>query len=215
MDKINFAKYIDHTNLKPTATKKDIQKLCSEALKFGFCSVCVNPFWVKYASKLLKNSEVKIAAVIGFPLGANSSEIKKQEALEAAKNGATELDMVINQGLFKMGEYDKVLDDINGVCKAGTTVKVIIETSNLSLGEIEKLCEIVNQSNAQFIKTSTGFIGDGAKLEHIKLMKQKMQSNKFVKASGGIRDAKTFIDMINAGADRIGTSSGVKILSEL
>ncbi len=215
MDKINFAKYIDHTNLKPTATKKDIQKLCSEALKFGFCSVCVNPFWVKYASKLLKNSEVKIAAVIGFPLGANSSEIKKQEALEAAKNGATELDMVINQGLFKMGEYDKVLDDINGVCKAGTTVKVIIETSNLSLGEIEKLCEIVNQSNAQFIKTSTGFIGDGAKLEHIALMKQKMQSNKFVKASGGIRDAKTFIDMINAGADRIGTSSGVKILSEL
>ena len=210
-----YCKYIDHTNLKPTATQEDIKKLCEEAKKYGFYSVCVNPFWVKYAKEQLNNSNVKIACVIGFPLGANSTEIKKMEAIEAVKNGAEELDMVINQGLLKMEKYNEVLADINAVCEAGVLVKVIIETSNLSEEEIAKMCEIVNKSNAEFIKTSTGFIGDGAKEEHIKLMRKLMLPNKQVKASGGIRDYQSFIKMINSGADRIGTSSGVKILSEI
>ena len=209
-----ISKYIDHTNLKPTATELDIKKLCAEAKQYNFYSVCVNPCWVKLAKNELKNSSVKIACVIGFPLGTNSSQIKKQEAFEAVKNGAEELDMVINQGLLKMQKYNEVLSDINAVCEAGVPVKVIIETSNLTLDEIVKMCEIVNKSNAQFIKTSTGFIGDGAKEEHIKLMRQKMLPNKYVKASGGIRDKQTFLKMVSAGADRIGTSSGVKIIEE-
>lgn len=206
------SKYIDHTLLKPIATKEDIKKLCNEAIEYDFYSVCVNPYYVEYAAQLLQGSDVKVACVIGFPLGANTTEIKKLEAKEAVKNGAGELDMVINQGLFKMGEYQAVLDDINAVCEAGVPVKVIIETSQLNSDEIAKLCEIVNQSNALYIKTSTGFVGEGARLEDVKLMANKMAQGKLVKASGGIRDAETFEKMVRAGASRIGTSSGTKLV---
>ena len=206
------SKYIDHTLLKPIATKDDIKKLCEEAIEYDFYSVCVNPYYVEYAAKLLQGSDVKVACVIGFPLGANTTEIKKLEAKQAVENGAGELDMVINQGLFKMGEYQAVLDDINAVCEAGVPVKVIIETSQLGQDEISKLCEIVNQSNALYIKTSTGFVGEGARLEDVCLMANKMAQGKFVKASGGIRDAETFEKMVQAGASRIGTSSGTKLV---
>ena len=209
---MKLSKYIDHTLLKPVATKEDIVKLCAEAKRFDFYSVCVNPCYVELASNELKGTDVKVACVIGFPLGANSTEIKKLEAIEAVKNGAGELDMVINQGLFKMGEYDQVVADINAVCEAGVPVKVIVETSQLNQEEIAKLCELVNISNALFIKTSTGFVGDGAKLEDVKLMRELMLETKLVKASGGIRDKETFLKMIEAGADRIGTSSGTKLV---
>ena len=126
---MKLSKYIDHTLLKPTATEEDIIKLCKEAKEFDFYSVCVNPCHVKLASEKLKGTDIKVACVIGFPLGANTCEIKKQEALEAVKNGATELDMVINQGFFKMGKYNEVIDDINAVCESGVLVKVIVETS--------------------------------------------------------------------------------------
>ena len=129
---MKLSKYIDHTLLKPVATKEDIVKLCAEAKQFDFYSVCVNPCYVELASNELKGTDVKVACVIGFPLGANSTEIKKLEAIEAVKNGAGELDMVINQGLFKMGEYDQVVADINAVCEAGVPVKVIVETSQLN-----------------------------------------------------------------------------------
>lgn len=206
------SKYIDHTLLKPIATKDDIKKLCEEAIEYDFYSVCVNPYYVEYAASLLKGTDVKVACVIGFPLGANTTEIKKLEAVEAVKNGAGELDMVINQGLFKMGEYDAVLDDINAVCQAGVPVKVIIETSQLDQSEIAKLCEIVNKSNALYIKTSTGFVGEGARLDDVKLMASLMAEGKLVKASGGIRDSETFSKMVEAGATRIGTSSGTKLI---
>ena len=207
-----FNKFIDHTLLKPTATKDDIIKLCQEAKQYNFYSVCVNPCYVKLAAEILKDTDVKVACVIGFPLGANTTEIKRLEAKEAVKNGASELDMVINQGLFKIGEYDKVIEDINAVCQAGVLVKVIIETSQLNQQEISKLCELVNQSNATYIKTSTGFVGEGARVEDIVLMRKLMNKDKFVKASGGIRDKETFLKMIQAGADRIGTSSGIKLI---
>lgn len=212
---MNFSKYIDHTLLKPTATESDIIKLCKEAKTFNFYSVCVNPCYVETAKKYLKNTDIKIACVIGFPLGTTTTDIKRAEALEAVKNGATELDMVINNGLFKQKKYDEVISEINAVCESGAVVKVIIETSQHSTEEISLLCDIVNKSNATYIKTSTGFVGDGANIENIKLMKQKMNTNKKVKASGGIRSKEEFLDMINAGADRIGTSSGVKIITEL
>lgn len=212
---MNYSKYIDHTNLKPTATEDDIIKLCDEAIKYNFYSVCVNPCFVKLAKKQLNNTNIKVACVIGFPLGANSSKIKKLEAIEAVENGADELDMVINQGLLKAKKYKEVLEDINAVCEAGVLVKVIVETSNLNQKEIEDVCEIVNYSNAQFIKTSTGFIGEGAKVEDITLMQKLINQDKKVKASGGIRDKETFLQMIQAGADRIGTSSGVKIIKDL
>lgn len=209
---MKLSKYIDHTLLKPTATKDDILKLCSEAKQYDFYSVCVNPYFVKFASEQLAGTDVKVACVIGFPLGANSTGIKRAEAVEAVKAGASELDMVINQGLFKMGEYEKVVEDINAVCEAGVPVKVIVETSQLNSQEIAKLCELVNISNATFIKTSTGFVGEGAKLEDVRLMRELMLEGKYVKASGGIKDKETFLKMIEAGADRIGTSSGTKLV---
>lgn len=210
--KIN--KFIDHTILKPDATENDIKKICKEAMEYNFYSVCVNPCFVKLAKEKLKNSDVKVACVIGFPLGANTTEVKKFEAQTAVLDGADELDMVINVGKLKEKNYQYILDDINAVCSVGAVVKVIIETSLLTEEEIIKMCEIVNKSNALFIKTSTGFTSEGAKLEHIKLMKKHMLQTKKIKASGGIRDNETLIKMIEAGATRIGTSSGVKILSK-
>lgn len=212
---MNYSKYIDHTLLKPTATYDDIRKICNEAKEYNFFSVCVNPYFVAFAKNELRGTDIKIACVIGFPLGMNATAIKADEAKKAVADGANELDMVVNMGLFKAGKYDEVVKDINAICGLGADVKVIIETSELNSEEIIKMCDIVNKSDALFIKTSTGFIGDGAKLEDVKLMKEHMNANKKIKASGGIRDAKTFLDMVAAGADRIGTSSGAKIMSEL
>ncbi len=211
---MNFNKYIDHTILKSNASHEDIIKLCNEAKEYGFYSVCVNPCFVKLCKNMLEGSGVKVACVIGFPLGANLTEVKKYEAQMAVNDGADELDMVINIAKLKEKDYEFVLNDINAVCEVGAVVKVIIETSVLTEDEIVKMCEIVNKSNALFIKTSTGFVGDGARLEHIKLMKKHMLSTKKIKASGGIRDKETFIKMIEAGAERIGTSSGIKIVGE-
>lgn len=206
------SKYIDHTLLKPTATKADIKKLCEEAIEHDFYSVCVNPCFVSYAAELVAGTDVQVACVVGFPLGANTTQLKKIEAFEAVENGATEIDMVINQGLVKQGEYIKVLEEINAVCECGALVKVIVETSQLNRDELEKLCEVVNLSNATYIKTSTGFVGDGANVEDVKFMASLMNSTKKVKASGGIRDSETFEKMIEAGAERIGTSSGTKLV---
>ena len=168
-----------------------------------------------FAKNELQGSDIKIACVIGFPLGMNTTTIKVDEAKRAIADGANELDMVVNMGLFKAGKYDEVIKDINAICGLGADVKVIIETSELNSDEVAKMCDIVNKSDALFIKTSTGFVGEGARLDDIKLMKKLMNANKKIKASGGIRDVKAFMDMVNAGADRIGTSSGAKIMSEL
>ena len=211
---MNYSKYIEHTLLKSDATKEKIIKLCNEAKEYNFYSVCVNPSFVKLAKECLNGTDVKVACVVGFPLGANLTEIKQAEAKKAVLDGAMELDMVINIGKLKEKDYAYVLNDINAVCEAGVDVKVIIETSLLTNEEIIKMCEIVNSSNALFIKTSTGFVGEGAKLEHIKLMKEHIAQDKKIKASGGIRDRQTFLKMLECGADRIGTSSGVGILSE-
>lgn len=209
---MDYSKYIDHTLLKPTATCDQIKKLCQEAKENNFYSVCVNPYYVSLAKSELEGSEVKVACVIGFPLGANLTEIKKQEAYLAVKDGADELDMVINQGLFKMGKYDEVIKDINAVCEAGVLVKVIVETSNMTSDEVKIATELVNKSNAHFIKTSTGFVGEGARLDDVKIMSANIAKGKQVKASGGIRDKEKFMQMIEAGATRIGTSSGVELV---
>lgn len=205
--------YIDHTNLSPTATQEDIERLCQEAKEHSFHSVCVNPCWVSLAKKCLLGSKVLVACVIGFPLGANSTEIKVEEAKLATSDGADELDMVMNEGWFKMKKYSLVADEINRICEISKLpVKVIVETSKLTEEEIIEACNVVNSTKAQFIKTSTGFIGEGAKLEDVVLMKKYISSNKEVKASGGIRDKETALKFIEAGATRLGTSSGVNIV---
>lgn len=205
--------YIDHTNLSPTATQEDIERLCQEAKEHRFHSVCVNPCWVSLAKKCLLGSNVLVACVIGFPLGANSTEIKVEEAKLATSVGADELDMVMNEGWFKMKKYSLVADEINRICEISKLpVKVIVETSKLTEEEIIEACNVVNSTKAQFIKTSTGFIGEGAKLEDVVLMKKYISSNKEVKASGGIRDKETALKFIEAGATRLGTSSGVNIV---
>jgi deoxyribose-phosphate aldolase len=210
------AKMIDHTNLKPDATSKDIEKLCSEAKKYGFVSACVNPANVQFAAELLKEEDINVCSVVGFPLGANTSKIKFFETKDAVESGASEIDMVMNIGTFKSGFYDNVKEDINGVVIAanGSIVKVILETALLTDDEIVKACEIVKESGADFVKTSTGIGYTGAKVEDIKLIKKSLGSSLNIKASGGIKNLKTALDMVNAGATRIGTSSGVEIIEE-
>ena len=207
-------KYIDHTLLKPVATTADIKRLCKEAIEHKFYSVCVNPCYVALAKKELEGTDVKIACVVGFPLGANRTDIKVLEAVKAVEDGASEIDMVINIGALKEGRYDYVLDEINQIREsAGVLVKVIIETSQLTTEEVIKMCEIVNESKAECIKTSTGFVGEGAVFETVKLMCEHMNPDKFVKASGGIRDKETALKMIEVGTKRLGTSAGIKIVS--
>ena len=209
-------KYIDHTLLKPDATKDDIEKLCQEAKEYDFYSVCVNSCWVKLAKELLENTDVKIAAVVGFPLGAMVSDSKAYEAAAASRDGASEIDMVMDIGHFKSKDYDTVQNDISMVVEAakefGSIVKVIIETGLLSSEEIVKACQISEAAGAAFVKTSTGFGYGGAEIEHVKLMRESVSENVDVKASGGIRDKDTALKMIEAGAGRIGTSSGIKIV---
>ena len=211
---MNIAKYIDHTILKPIAQRKDIEKLCNEAKEYDFASVCVNPCWVSYASKLLKGSNVKVCTVIGFPLGANDSAVKAFEAKRAIEQGASEVDMVINIGALKAGEYDIVKQDIQAVrqASAGKVLKVIIETSYLTDEEKQKVCKICADVGADFVKTSTGFSEGGATAKDVALMAAAAGDKVKVKASGGIRSREDALKMIEAGASRLGTSSGIKIV---
>ena len=215
---MNLNKYIEHTLLKQDATKAEITKLLDEAIQYDFLGVCVNPCNVKYAKEYLKNSAVKVVTVIGFPLGQNTKEVKILETIDAIKNGADEIDMVINVGLLKDKAYDAIVDEISaikGACQ-GRNLKVILETDLLAQDEIKKACELCIEAKADLVKTSTGFVknGVGAKAEDVALMFNTVKdAGMQVKASGGIRDKEAALKMIEAGAVRLGTSSGVKIVS--
>lgn len=211
----NMAKYIDHTILNADATEKDIQRICIEAKEYNFKTVCINPGWVDYAAHLLKGTDVGITTVIGFPLGANTSEIKAAEAKQAVEKGVSDVDMVINIGALKNEDYPTVLNDIKAVVDAvdgKAIVKVIIETSLLNKTEKIRVCELAKQAGADFVKTSTGFSTGGATLDDVKLMRATVGPKMGVKASGGVRSYEDAVAMIEAGATRIGASSGIAIV---
>jgi deoxyribose-phosphate aldolase len=213
---LNLAKMIDHTLLKPDATQQEIAQLCFEARKYGFASVCVNPTWVSLCAELLKGSPVKVCTVIGFPLGATSSETKAFETETAIRQGATEIDMVINIGALKARDLDTVAKDIRGVVNAahsrGAIVKVILETVLLTDEEKTIASLLSKEAGADFVKTSTGFAGGGATAHDVALMRKTVGPEMGVKASGGVRTFEDAESMIKAGATRIGASAGVKIL---
>ena len=212
---IDVSGIIDHTALKADTSKDSIKVLCQEARDNKFKAVCVNPTHVKYCSELLKDSEVRVATVIGFPLGASTSQTKAFETIDAIAMGADEVDMVSNIGALKDGNYDLVKEDIEAVVKASAKkvlVKVIIETSLLTDEEKRKACELAMEAGADYVKTSTGFSTDGATLDDLRLMKSIVGEKLGIKASGGVRDYNTAVKMMEAGATRIGTSSGVKII---
>lgn len=209
---------IDHTILKADATKDDVMKIINEAKEYEFFSVCVNPTWVALAAKELKDAPVEVCTVIGFPLGANTSETKAFEAADAIKNGATEVDMVINIGALKSKDYDLVQKDIEAVVNAAkgkALVKVIIETALLDNEEIVKASEAAKAAGADFVKTSTGFSTGGATVEDVRLMRKTVGPDMGVKASGGIHNAEEAIALVEAGATRLGASSGVAIMNGL
>lgn len=212
----NLAAYIDHTLLKPEATEKDILKLTAEAAQYHFASVCIHPYWVKLAARELAGTGVKVCTVIGFPLGATTAETKAFETKKAIGDGADEIDMVINIGALKSGNIEAVEADIRAVVEAaqGKLVKVIIETCLLTNEEKELACRLSVKAGAHFVKTSTGFSTGGATVEDVKLMRQTVGDKAGVKASGGIHTKAEAEAMIEAGATRIGASSGVKIVSE-
>ncbi|WP_437828725.1 deoxyribose-phosphate aldolase [Niallia taxi] len=213
-----IAKMIDHTLLKADATKEQVKTLCEEAKEYSFASVCVNPTWVQYASELLAGTEVKVCTVIGFPLGANTSATKAFETANAIENGATEVDMVINIGALKDKNFDLVKEDIKAVvdaAKGKALTKVIIETSLLTDEEKEKACVLAVEAGTDFVKTSTGFSTGGATVEDIALMRKTVGPEIGVKASGGVRSSEDTEKMIEAGATRIGASSGVAIVNGL
>lgn len=217
MNKKDLASYIDHTALKPDIVIDDIQKLCDEAIKYSFASVCVNPCYVFIAKEFLKNSDVKVCTVIGFPLGATTTEVKAFESAQAIENGADEIDMVINIGALKEGKYNYVENDIKAVyevCKGKALLKVIIETCLLDDKQKIEACKLAVSAGADYVKTSTGFSVSGASVSDIELMRTTVGKSVGVKASGGIRDLSAMIKMIEAGATRIGTSSSVKIINE-
>lgn len=211
----NIASMIDHTLLKPDASKDSIESLCKEAVDNKFMAICVNPYHIEFCKELLKDSDVKIATVIGFPLGANTTEVKTFEALDAINKGADEIDMVINIGALKDQDYETVKKDIQSVVTAVNNralVKVIIETCLLTEEEKIIACKLAMESKADFVKTSTGFSTGGATVEDVRLMKSIVGDKLEVKASGGVRDVESAKAMIEAGATRLGTSSGVKII---
>ena len=212
---MNLEKYIDHTLLSPTAGSAEIKDLCEEAIQHRFYAVCVNSSRTKEAKENLAGSEVKLAVTIGFPLGAASTEAKIKEATTAVNDGADEIDMVMNLGFFKDKKFEEVVSEIRDVKQAigNSVLKVIIETGYLTDAEISKASELVLTAGADFVKTSTGFGSRGANLNDIKLMQAAVGNKLKIKASGGIRDAKTAEDYIKMGVDRIGTSSGIKIIS--
>ena len=207
---------IDHTILKPEATEAAVQKIIDEAKEYNFFSVCIKPCWVAFASEQLADTDVAVCTVIGFPLGANTPEVKAYEAADAIKNGANEVDMVINIGALKSQQYDYVRQDIQGVvdaAKGKALVKVIIETALLTDEEKVKACELAKEAGADFVKTSTGFSTGGAKVADIRLMRETVGPDMGVKASGGVHNAEEALAMIEAGATRIGASTGVAIVS--
>jgi deoxyribose-phosphate aldolase len=212
-----IAAMIDHTLLKPDATEDQIAQLCFEARKYDFASVCVNPSHVKLCAQLLKNSDVKVCTVIGFPLGASATDVKVFEANKAIDDGATEIDMVLNIGALKSRDYDYVAKDINGVVMAaharGAIIKVILETALLNREEKIAACLIAKEAQADFVKTSTGFGGGGATVEDVALMREVVGPSMGVKASGGVKTMEDARQMVEAGATRIGASAGVKIVS--
>lgn len=214
----NILGMIDHTILKPEATKDMVEKLCKEAMEYKFAAVCVNPYYVRFCKDILKGSSVKVATVVGFPLGANTNEVKAFETRDAINNGADEIDMVINIGALKVKDYKTVKEDIEAVVEAAkdkAIVKVIIETYLLTDEEKIKACELSMEAGADFVKTSTGFSNGGATVEDVKLMKSIVGDKLEVKASGGVRDLESAKKMVEAGATRLGTSSGVKIAKEI
>ena len=211
----DLAKYIDHTLLKPDATRAQIETLCAEAAEHNFATVCVNGSRVELAYSLLEESEVQVATVVGFPLGAMEADVKRYETEAAIDAGAGEIDMVMNVGRFKDGDLDFVDREIRDVVEAADdrVVKVILETCLLTDDEIVQACKLVVQAQAHFVKTSTGFGSAGATLEHVKLMRETVGQFAGVKAAGGIRNAADAHAMIEAGATRLGTSGGVAIVS--
>lgn len=213
---MHIADYIDHTLLKPTATETQIQMLCEEAIAYGFKAVCVNGCWVKLAAGLLNRSKVQLATVVGFPLGSMTTEAKVAEAKDAIHNGADEVDMVVNIGWLKSQQFDKVQQDIAKVKEAvgRNVLKVILETCYLTDEEKEKACELAVAAEADFVKTSTGFGTGGATFEDVLLMKAVVGDKALIKASGGVRDKETALRYISMGVSRIGTSSGVKLVTE-
>lgn len=209
-------KYIDHTLLKADATQDKIETLCKEAKEYDFASVCVNTYWVPFCAKQLEGSDVKVCTVVGFPLGAMSSNAKAFETKDAIEHGASEIDMVLNIGEMKAGHYDVVREDVKAVVEAakGHCVKVILETCLLTKEEIVKACELCIEAGATFVKTSTGFSTRGATVEDVKLMKETVKDKCLVKAAGGVRCRADLDNMIEAGADRIGTSAGVALMQD-
>lgn len=214
---MSIAKLIDHTALKPQTTRREVEKLCAEAAQYGFASVCVNPCWVSLCAELLRDSGVAVCTVIGFPLGANTSAVKAFEAAEAIRQGASEVDMVLNVGALKDGDVALVREDIAAVVAAArgkALVKVILETCLLTEEEKRTACRLCKEAGADFVKTSTGFSTGGAVVADIALMRAEVGAEMGVKASGGIRDYAAANAMVEAGASRIGASAGLQIVEE-
>jgi len=212
---VSLAPLIDHTLLKPDATRRDVELLCDEARACGFAAVCVNPCWVPLAARRLSGTPVRVASVVAFPLGALSPHSKAREARELRQEGADEIDMVLNIGALKSGDDALVRREIEGVVRAvRTVVKVILETCALGRAEKIRACRLSKAAGAHFVKTSTGFGAAGATVEDVRLMRRAVGAAMGVKAAGGIRDARTARAMVQAGATRIGTSAGVSIVTE-
>lgn len=213
---MNYNKMIDHTVLKADTPLETVKRICDEAMEYGFTSVCINPCHVAYCADYLKDSDVNVCTVIGFPLGANTSAVKAFETKDAIANGADEIDMVMNIGALKDKNYDLVRDDVKAVVEAanGTLVKVILETCLLTEDEIKKACELCVEAKADYVKTSTGFSTRGATIEDVRIMKEAVHGKAKVKAAGGVRTPEDMVKIVAAGADRIGTSAGCSLVKK-
>ena len=213
---MNYNKMIDHTVLKADTPLETVKRICDEAMEYGFASVCINPCHVAYCADYLKDSDVNVCSVIGFPLGANTSAVKAFETKDAIANGADEIDMVMNIGALKDKNYDLVRDDVKAVVEAanGTLVKVILETCLLTEDEIKKACELCVEAKADYVKTSTGFSTRGATIEDVRIMKEAVHGKAKVKAAGGVRTPEDMVKIVAAGADRIGTSAGCSLVKK-
>lgn len=213
---MNYNKMIDHTVLKADTPLETVKRICDEAMEYGFASVCINPCHVAYCADYLKDSNVNVCTVIGFPLGANTSAVKAFETKDAIANGADEIDMVMNIGALKDKNYDLVRDDVKAVVEAanGTLVKVILETCLLTEDEIKKACELCVEAKADYVKTSTGFSTRGATIEDVRIMKEAVHGKAKVKAAGGVRAPEDMVKIVAAGADRIGTSAGCSLVKK-
>lgn len=213
---MNYNKMIDHTVLKADTPLETVKRICDEAMEYGFASVCINPCHVAYCADYLKDSDVNVCTVIGFPLGANTSAVKAFETKDAIANGADEIDMVMNIGALKDKNYDLVRDDVKAVVEAanGTLVKVILETCLLTEDEIKKACELCVEAKADYVKTSTGFSTRVATIEDVRIMKEAVHGKAKVKAAGGVRTPEDMVKIVAAGADRIGTSAGCSLVKK-